>query len=699
MRGARGVDLEVGEGELVGLLGPNGAGKSTLVKIACGLVRADGRRRRRCAAHRAGSTAAQRALGYLAELFRFPTGARADELLALHQRLAGSARRRGRAAASCSSSSGSPTSRTGAIGDDVEGHAAAARDRAGADRHAAAAAARRADQRARSRRAADRARAARGPARARRRRAAQLAPAVRGRARVRPRGDHRPRRGGGRRHAGRAAAAPAGWRSRPAAGTRVFARRTREDAPRIVRELVAAGEDVYEVRVLTSSLEDAYLEAVGGAAPARDASPRVPRRLIARFALRESLRRRVFVVVGAAHASRSSRSTGSAPGRRSRRRTSSASRPAGIERRRRRRRDAASASRCSRRSSSAPSSPSSSRSARCAATPSAGCCSRCSCARSRAARCCSAAALARRRACARPTWSSSRSAPSCITRRARRLVAGPSRRRPLLALALGVAIIAALSLAGSVALAATANGIAVFMLFGAGLTAGLLGQIARGARLGHARSDVAQRRQLGAAVRGALPGGLERADRRHGRLHAPGDRPRPVRRRAVGRASRCGCGRSPTSGASARSPPRGRSATARSLRAAHGAGRRLTAPGAGERRWSRSAARRARAGPRSAAAAPRSRRRGAGVGGCSTPSVSASSPRLVHLGDDVAAADQLALDEQLRDRRPVRHRRQLLADARVGQDVDGRERRAERLQRRRPCAPRSRTSAARACPS
>ncbi len=40
-------------------------------------------------------------------------------------------------------------------------------------------------------------------------------------------------------------------------------RRGREDAPRIVRELVAAGEDVFGVRVLTSSLEDAYLEAVG----------------------------------------------------------------------------------------------------------------------------------------------------------------------------------------------------------------------------------------------------------------------------------------------------------------------------------------------------------------------------------------------------------------------------------------------------
>jgi ABC-type sugar transport system ATPase subunit len=38
VRALSGVDLEVGEGELVGLLGPNGAGKSTLVKIACGLV-------------------------------------------------------------------------------------------------------------------------------------------------------------------------------------------------------------------------------------------------------------------------------------------------------------------------------------------------------------------------------------------------------------------------------------------------------------------------------------------------------------------------------------------------------------------------------------------------------------------------------------------------------------------------------------
>jgi ABC-type transport system involved in multi-copper enzyme maturation permease subunit len=48
---------------------------------------------------------------------------------------------------------------------------------------------------------------------------------------------------------------------------------------------------------------------------------------------------------------------------------------------------------------------------------------------------------------------------------------------PALQLAVAVTVIAALSLGGSVVLAATANGIAVFMLFGAGLTAGLLGQI------------------------------------------------------------------------------------------------------------------------------------------------------------------------------------------------------------------------------
>lgn len=48
---------------------------------------------------------------------------------------------------------------------------------------------------------------------------------------------------------------------------------------------------------------------------------------------------------------------------------------------------------------------------------------------------------------------------------------------PGLGLVLAVLVIAALALLGSVFLSSTANGIAVFMIFGAGLAAGLLGQI------------------------------------------------------------------------------------------------------------------------------------------------------------------------------------------------------------------------------
>jgi Cu-processing system permease protein len=58
---------------------------------------------------------------------------------------------------------------------------------------------------------------------------------------------------------------------------------------------------------------------------------------------------------------------------------------------------------------------------------------------------------------------------------------------PALMLAAAVAVLSALSLAGSVLLSANANGIAVFMLFGAGLTAGLLGQI--GEALGSSTLD------------------------------------------------------------------------------------------------------------------------------------------------------------------------------------------------------------------
>ena len=46
-------------------------------------------------------------------------------------------------------------------------------------------------------------------------------------------------------------------------GVRVFPDVTRDDIPAIVADLVSGGGRVYEVRVLASTLEDAYLEAVG----------------------------------------------------------------------------------------------------------------------------------------------------------------------------------------------------------------------------------------------------------------------------------------------------------------------------------------------------------------------------------------------------------------------------------------------------
>src|SRR4051812_46157502 len=57
------------------------------MKIACGLVRQT-RGEARVAGHPAGSRDARAAVGYLAELFRFPGWSSADEVLALHQRLA-----------------------------------------------------------------------------------------------------------------------------------------------------------------------------------------------------------------------------------------------------------------------------------------------------------------------------------------------------------------------------------------------------------------------------------------------------------------------------------------------------------------------------------------------------------------------------------------------------------------------------------
>ena len=61
-------------------------------------------------------------------------------------------------------------------------------------------------------------------------------------------------------------ARPRGVEVETAGGVREFPAAVREEVPRIVAALVEAGEEVYGVRTLASTLEDAYLEAVGEAA-------------------------------------------------------------------------------------------------------------------------------------------------------------------------------------------------------------------------------------------------------------------------------------------------------------------------------------------------------------------------------------------------------------------------------------------------
>ena len=72
-------------------------------------------------------------------------------------------------------------------------------------------------------------------------------------------------------------------------GVRTFEDASREDAPQLVADLVAAGRRVYAVRVLTSTLEDVYLEAVG--TNVTDALT------IVGYAIRESVRKKMFLVV------------------------------------------------------------------------------------------------------------------------------------------------------------------------------------------------------------------------------------------------------------------------------------------------------------------------------------------------------------------------------------------------------------------
>ena len=261
VRALAGVDVEVGEGELVGLLGPNGAGKSTLVKIACGLVTPTAGAAAVCGAP-AGSVEAHRELGYLAELFRFPDWCTGEELLVLHQKLAeseGGAAERGELLELVGLADAGGR-RIGTMSKGMQQRLGLAQALIGSPRMLLL----------------DEPTSALDPAGRRTVRA--LLEELRGRGVSVLLNSHLlsevelvcDRVAIIARGAVVAAGTPAelshagGVEVETASGARLFREARREDAPRIVRELVAAGEVVFGVRVLTSTLEVAYLEAVGG---------------------------------------------------------------------------------------------------------------------------------------------------------------------------------------------------------------------------------------------------------------------------------------------------------------------------------------------------------------------------------------------------------------------------------------------------
>jgi ABC-2 type transport system ATP-binding protein len=257
-----GVDLEVAPGELLGLLGPNGAGKSTLTKIACGLVRASGGTAEIEGAP-AGSAEARAAIGYLAELFRFPDWLTADELLTLHQELAGSSGGAGERAELLDlvGLAEARDTKVGAMSKGMQQRLGIAQALVGSPRLLML----------------DEPTSALDPVG--RRVVRDLLRELRSRGVAVVLNSHLLSEvelvcdrvailvAGQIRALGTPAdlAKPRGVEVDTEDGPRSFPQAGREEVPKIVADLVAAGTNVYGVRVLASTLEDAYLEAVGAA--------------------------------------------------------------------------------------------------------------------------------------------------------------------------------------------------------------------------------------------------------------------------------------------------------------------------------------------------------------------------------------------------------------------------------------------------
>lgn len=84
----RGLTLQVPRGEIFGFLGPNGAGKSTSIKMLLGLVKPTSGRGHLLGAP-LGDVETRRRIGFLPEDFRFYDWLSARELVSLHARLSG----------------------------------------------------------------------------------------------------------------------------------------------------------------------------------------------------------------------------------------------------------------------------------------------------------------------------------------------------------------------------------------------------------------------------------------------------------------------------------------------------------------------------------------------------------------------------------------------------------------------------------
>jgi ABC-2 type transport system ATP-binding protein len=81
------LSMSVPRGEIFGFLGPNGAGKTTAIKLLLGLARPTSGRAW-VLGEPAGKTSARRRIGYLPELFRYQGWLSAHEALRLHCELA-----------------------------------------------------------------------------------------------------------------------------------------------------------------------------------------------------------------------------------------------------------------------------------------------------------------------------------------------------------------------------------------------------------------------------------------------------------------------------------------------------------------------------------------------------------------------------------------------------------------------------------